>query len=602
MKKFTSLLMTMVLAFSLAACSPSNNVSSGADNNAAQTSKSEVTFKPGTYEEEARGYAGNIKIALTVDEHKITDLKILENSETEGLGKVAIDDLTKLIIEQQIVPVDAVSGATESTTNFLNAVGQAVTKAGGDLKALQDKTKEYYEKAKAEEKLEVAEADIIVVGAGGAGMSAAISAVENGAKSVIVVEKMPLVGGNSTRATGGMNAAATKVQEKLGISDTVEQFVEDTMKGGHQKNNKELVQNLAERSSSAIDWINGMGANLNEVGLAGGATNKRIHRPVGGGAVGPVVVNVLKDKIDQTKEITLNLNLEAKDLITNEEGQVCGVKVVSKLGNEFELRSKAVVIATGGFAGDMNMVVKYRPEYKDFDTTNGPQSSGQGILMAEAVGADTVDMEQIQIHPTVAVNSGGALITEGVRGDGAILVNRAGERFINEMQTRDVVSAAILEQEGKSAFLVFDDNVRDGLKAIEKYVQKGYAKAGTLDELSQQFNINADALKATIEKYNSFQAANDDKDFGRKIMQTPLNKGSYYVIEVKPGLHHTMGGLRINTNAEVLNKDGVAIKGLYAAGEVTGGVHGANRLGGNAVADIVIYGRTAGEMAAKSLE
>ncbi|MGL4800088.1 MAG: flavocytochrome c, partial [Cellulosilyticaceae bacterium] len=245
------------------------------------------------------------------------------------------------------------------------------------------------------------------------------------------------------------------------------------------------------------------------------------------------------------------------------------------------------------------LYTKYQPQLDGFISTNQPGATGDGITLAEAVGADLTDIEQIQIHPTVHTETA-ALITEAVRGNGAILVNAKGERFTDEMSTRDKVSAAILEQEGGSAYLVFDQTVRESLKAIEKYVKQGLTVEGeTPEALAEALGMDGATLKATIDTWNQAVEAKNDEAFGRAAgMDVAFTQAPFYAIPMAPGVHHTMGGITINADAEVLTEEGTAIAGLYAAGEVTGGVHGAERLGGNALADIIVFGREAGINAA----
>lgn len=440
-------------------------------------------------------------------------------------------------------------------------------------------------------------ADIVVIGAGGAGLSAAVQATEDGA-NVIVLEKMPMVGGNTLRATGGLNACNTDVQKEKGIEDSVDLFVKDTIKGGHDKNDPELVKTLAENSADVVKWLSDLGADLSDLGRTGGASVPRAHRPEGGAAVGPNLVKAL-DNAAKEKNIDVRLETEAKEILKDDDGNIIGVKAIDKDGKEYTIDTKAVIIATGGFGANHEMVEEYKPELKGFATTNHAGATGDGIKMAEKVGADFVDLDQIQIHPTVIPNEG-TLITEGVRGDGAILVNHDGKRFINELETRDVVSKAILDQEGENtAFLIFNDKVRSTLKAVESYFEQDLVFEGeTIEDLAKEIDIDAENLKSTLDTYNEYVAGGEDKDFGRPV-EVSLSEGNYYAIEITPAIHHTMGGIKINTNAEVLDKDGQVIKGLYAAGEVTGGVHGANRLGGNAVADITVFGKIAGNNAAK---
>ena len=436
--------------------------------------------------------------------------------------------------------------------------------------------------------------DVVVVGGGGAGLSAAIAAKEKGA-NVVLVEKMLMLGGNTNYATAGINAANTKLQKKLGIEDNAELFYNDTMKGGKNVNNPELVKKLTTDSANIIDWLTERGADLSEVVFTGGQSAKRTHRPTGGQAVGPVIVDALaetaeKDGIDVRTESEVTKLIKTDDKVT-------GVEVKHK-GETYNITAKAVVMATGGFGANAKMVAEYKPSLEGFGSTNSPAITGDGIKMVKAVGGDLVDMTEIQTHPTV-VHKKTAMITEAVRGEGAILINREGKRFVSELETRDVVSKAELEQTGKSAFLVFDQEVREKLGAINGYVRKGFTVEGaTVEELAGKIGVDAKGLVETMAKYNGYVKAGEDKDFGKTALPRELVKAPFYAIEVSPAVHHTMGGVRINTNAEVLTADGKVIPGLFAAGEITGGVHGANRIGGNAVTDITVYGKTAGENAA----
>lgn len=440
------------------------------------------------------------------------------------------------------------------------------------------------------------QADIVVIGAGGAGMAAAVQAHDNGVKKVVIIEKMPMVGGNTIRATGGINAAETPQQAKLGIKDSIEQMYKDTMKGGHNRNNPELVKVLCENSNDAVQWLIKLGGNFNDVGFMGGATNKRCHRPMGGAAVGPEVVKTLYNAVEARK-IDLRTDSQVVDLIVK-NGAVAGVKVKDEDGKVYEINSKAVVNAAGGFAGNNAMVSKIIPRLKGFATTNHPGATGDGLLLSEKVKAAFVDMDQIQTHPTV-VETTGVMVTEAVRGNGAVLINKEGKRFFDELNTRDAVSAAILKQTTGHAYMFFDDDVRKSLKAIEGYIKMpGMVIQGKdLDEVAKNMGVPAANLKATMAQYAKDQAAGKDSCCGRTKMERPLTKAPYYAILVTPAVHHTMGGVKINTKAEVINVDGKVIPGYFAAGEVTGGVHGGNRLGGNAQADIIVFGRIAGNSA-----
>jgi len=283
--------------------------------------------------------------------------------------------------------------------------------------------------------------------------------------------------------------------------------------------------------------------------------------------------------------------------ILSKDGKAAGV-TVTEGDKTYNIDAKAVIIATGGFGANNDLVVSYKPDLKGFGTTNFPGATGDALAWLKPFNVALVDMDQIQTHPTV-VPVKNIMITEAVRGNGAIVANREGKRFEQEMTTRDVMSAAILKQTGKTAFLVFDQGVRDSLKAIESYAKQELLTEGaTIGELAQKLNIPAADLEATVKRYNGFVDAKKDADFNRANMPRKLETAPFYAVEIGPAVHHTMGGIKIDTDAEVINESGSAVPGLYAAGEVTGGVHGANRLGGNAMADIAVFGKIAGTNAA----
>ncbi len=592
MKKLTVFLMAFVLAFTLIGCSGKNSDTKPADNQSADTTET-ARFKAGTYEGTAKGLGGDVVATVVLSDNKIEEITVVGDKETEGIGTAAIETLPGLIVEKQSTQVDAVSGATVTSNAIIEAVTVALESAGVDVASLIPAETANSTGEKSEETIDV---DVVVVGAGGAGMTAAIE-LKTAGVNVIIVEKMPMVGGNTVKSSGGMNAAETKVQERLGIEDSVETFIEDTMEGGHNLNNRELVTVLAKNSSDAIDWLDAIGAPLPEVSFSGGATNKRIHRPAGGGDVGVYLVEHFTQNLEKLG-VEVMLNTKATEIITS-DGAVTGIKAESS-DTDYTINAKAVVLATGGFGANEEMYTKYRPELKGYVTTNAPGATGDGILMAEAVGANLVDIEQIQIHPTVEQTTS-ILITESVRGGGAILVNQDGKRFTNELLTRDVVSAAINEQEGSFAYIIFDQYLRDNLAAVETYVESGITvEADSIEELAAKIDLEPAVLAETLNTWNKAVADKNDAEFARETgMDNDISKGPFYAIKIAPGVHHTMGGVEINTGAEVINTDGAAIAGLFAAGEVTGGIHGGNRIGGNAVADIVVFGRVAAASALK---
>lgn len=538
-------------------------------------------LQDGVWAGTGNGRNGDIQVSVTVKGGKIIAGKVVSEDETDFAKPAAQEIIDQAVVNGHIKSYDAVSGATITSKGTAEAIKNALAKASG----------------KSEKAAEVknGNCDIVIIGAGGAGLAAAIEGVQNGAK-VIVLEKMGVAGGNTTSATGGLNAAETKIQKELGIEDTKEQFYADTMKGGYNKNDPALVRKMVDKAAETVDWLMSFGVDLSDVGKMAGSTNKRTHRPQGGAAVGAHMVSVMEA---EALKIGVDLRKNSKVIdIIKEENKPVGV-VVETNGQRYTIAAKAVIIATGGFGANPDMVVKYKPELEGFGTTNHKGATGDAFAWIEKFGGALTQMDEIQTHPTV-VPGNGLMITEAVRGNGAIMVNREGNRFCSEMATRDVMSKAILNQTGKTAYLVFDMGVRKSLKAIEGYVKQGLLTEGeTPEALAEKLGIPAESFASTIANYNQIQASGNDAEFGRKAseMPRPLTEGPYYAVEVGPAIHHTMGGIKITPNAEVLDTNGNVIPGLYAAGEVTGGVHGGNRLGGNAVADICVYGKIAADSA-----
>ena len=586
----------------------------------------------------AKGFGGDVSVTLTLTDGAITGCTAEGKDETEGVGSQAIAKMPGAIAESGSIAVDGVSGATITSTAIKEAAAAALTAAGlnpDDYKTAVENN------ATAEDS--TVDADVVVVGAGGAGMTAAITAAAEG-KSVVILESQSMVGGNSVRATGGMNAGKTVYQDEnefgesagvektlktaaekyadnetitalaktvseqwaayqanpTGYFDSVELMELDTMIGGKGINDPELVETLCANSADAIDWLDEHGITLHNVSSFGGASVKRIHRPVNAEgktvSVGSYMIPLLEENCKKAG-VQILLNTTANEILTDANGAAAGIKATGSTGETVTVNAKAVVLTTGGFGANLDMVVKYKPELKGFMTTNAAGIQGQGIEMAQAIGAATVDMDQIQIHPTVEANTA-ALITEGLRGDGAVLINAEGKRFIDEVGTRDVVSAAEIAQTGSYSWLVVDQAMVDASSVIQGYIKKGYTVTGaTYEELGKAMGVDAAAFAETMEKWNGYVEAKNDPDFGRTSFANPLDTAPYYAVKVTAGVHHTMGGLKINANTEVLNEKGEVIPGLFAAGEVTGGVHGANRLGGNAVADFTVFGRIAGAAA-----
>jgi len=553
----------------------------------------ETLFTPGTYTAEAQGIFVPVKVTVTVSENAILNVMIVADGETPELGGVAAGKLAYSIIAAQTPNVDVVSGATVTSKAIIAATTDALTQAGADIAVLDANRKDRKDGGSKTEK--TIDTDVVIIGAGGAGMTAAIMLKQAGV-DFILLEKMPYAGGNTTKATGGMNASETHYQKEQGIEDSNALFAADTMKGGHALNDASLVAVMANSSSGAIDWLDSIGANLPKISFSGGASVNRIHAPEDGSGVGAFLVDRFNAKLSELG-VEIMFETAATELLTDADGKISGVKAEGT-DAVYTINAKAVILATGGFGANEEMYTTYRPDLKGTVTTNAPGATGDGIVMAQALGADLVDIEQIQLHPTVEQTTS-ILITESVRGDGAILVNQSGVRFTNELLTRDAVSAAELAQEGSYAYIIFDQKLRDNLKAIEKYVKSGITvQADTIEGLAEQLGVDPAVLAKTLADWNECVKNQRDPEFGRTTgMQEDLSTAPYYAIKIAPGIHHTMGGVKINTAAEVINTEGKAIPGLFAAGEVCGGVHGGNRLGGNAVADIVIFGRIAAESA-----
>lgn len=440
-------------------------------------------------------------------------------------------------------------------------------------------------------------ADVVVIGSGGTGLTAGLTAQADGAK-VIVLEKMPITGGNTQLAAGGMNAAETRFQAQRKIADSWRTMYDDTMKGGKNINDPALVEILAKNSAASIDWLSSIGADMSGVGRMAGASEDRTHRPAAGDAVGHNIVHAMRQTAIKRK-LDVRTNSRVIKIFRNRAGRVTGVLVQNKFGEVYSIEAPVVILASGGFSADLARVAQYQPSYAGFSSTNQPGATGDGLDLGAEVGGQLRDMQHIQIHPTQAAGSK-ILITEAVRGNGAILVNSQGKRFVNELTTRDAASAAILAQPGGTAYLILDQDIRKSLKQIEGYYHLELVKEGnTPEDLARTLGMDPATLKATLDTYNSAQAAKKDSEFGRPDMPRPVKTGPFIAIGVRPGVHYTMGGLAINTKAQVLDKDGKPIPGLYAGGEVTGGVHGANRLGGNSISETVTFGRIAGAEGAK---
>ncbi|TDL57951.1 flavocytochrome c [Paenibacillus dendritiformis] len=595
MKKAGIMTLILCMVVMLAACGSGNKDGKEGNNGGDQD---RIVTSIG----EGDGKHGTIKVEVTFENDEITDIKVLEQKENEVLAEPVYKELRETMIASNSAEADAISGSTVTSQGYIDAVKDAVAKAGLTLVAKQAASKSQTDEP-AEQTY-----DVVIIGAGGAGFSAALEAKQAGA-SVVLLEKMPSVGGNTLISGGEMNAANTWVQKNLGIEDSTELFVEDTLKGGDNVGDPEMVRVLAENATAAAEWLKDeVKVNFLEDHLFqfGGHSVKRALIPEG--HTGAELITKLKKHLDEMG-IDLKTNTKAEKLLTDDSGKVIGVEAAGANGGTITFHAnKGVIIASGGFGSNVEMRKQYNPEYDEkYMTTDAPGTTGDGIVMAQAIGAALTNMESIQTYPVCNPKTGVISLVADSRFDGAILVNQSGQRFVEELERRDVISKAILAQEGGYAYQLWNQEIGDISKTVDTHkdeyemlVKDGLLyKADTLKEAAEFFKIDPEALQATIDRVNKFAKSGKDEDFKHRAGLKDMSKGPYYIQKAVPSVHHTMGGLVINKTTEVLNEQGQPIPGLFAAGEVTGVIHGKNRLGGNAIADAITFGRIAGQQVAK---
>lgn len=571
-------------------------------------SAAELMMKPGVYTATVNGHNAPMTVEVTVSEHKIEKIDASKNLETIGVGRKAIEKMTAKILDMQSIGVDAVTGATVTSSAIWSAVKQCLEQAGADMKAVTAKV----EKHPSGER--TIDADVVIVGGGGAGLAAAVSAHEAGAKKVVVLEKLGYLGGSTNVSEGALNAVDPARQGKQGIEDSTAKFYEQTLKGGHDKGDPELVKYLTENSLSSVEWLEAHGVKFkDEIGTATGALWQRSHYPAT--PSGNTYIRALEAVIDKTNgAIEVITDAEVNDLI-KAEGRIAGVKA-KHFGEKLTVSSDAVVITTGGFGANVKLrqevntgVWKHVVLDNKIGTTNiNKAAQGQGMDLAKKYGAQLIGLDDIQLHPCGTPGTG---LMENIRTSGRnrIFVNVDGDRFVNEGAARDVLANAIIKQPKGTYWIVVNKvryPARDWVDAngatIRDMVALGsVVEADSLDDLAKKTGMDAGKLKASIDGYNKIvkDGAKDPLGFvANNKADTTLTEGPWYACQKVVTVHHTMGGIKINTKAEVIGTDGKVIPGLYAAGEVTGGIHGSNRLGGNAIADVMLFGRTAGVEAA----
>lgn len=597
----------------------------------------EAKFEAGTYTGTGEGIHGDIVVSVTVDENEILSMEVTEQSETQGLGDTAIEKIVQDILDSQSLAVDAVSGATYSSNGTLAAVTDALTQAGADIDALMEKS----DGGDSAEAI-VKDADVIVVGTGGAGMTAALEAARAGS-SVIIIDKMSFVGGNTLVAGSAMNAPEPEEQKKQEMDDvrmaTIEKIlaldpVDDYMArwqatvaadmeeynangetylydstdwfklqiyvGGDYVGNPVLIELLAENSLASVKWMEEAGTIWkDDIVSVYGSTWTRGHNPtLDWGTAGAGFVLPQQARLEELGgEVLLGYKAEH---ILMEDGRVTAVTGTTNDGAPFTLNAaKGIVLATGGFGANVEMREEYNTEWPSLlnqKTTNPASSTGDGIAMGKELGANLVGMEWIQLIPYSH-----KALTATI--DGCVMLNKDGERFVPEDERRDVIAAAALETSDQKMYWLYDKKtIIDELHGTSIYGEDIATEfpdgetafyADSIEEIAKQSGIPYETLKKTIDDYNAAVDSGVDA-IGRENLKMKIDEAPFALITNEIMVHHTMGGLEINTDAQVLDADGNIIEGLYAAGEVTGGIHGSNRLGGNAITDIVTYGRIAG--------
>lgn len=604
MMKKTSTFSVLALSSAIAmAFSGFSGAAFGAD-----AAKAPSAFKPGTYSATVNGHNAPMTVKVTVSKDRIEKIDASANLETIGVGRVGLQLMTDKMLKYQSLGVDAITGATVSSAALYEGVKQCLEQAGADMAAMTKKV-ETHPTGEVTYK-----ADVAVVGGGGAGLAAAIAAYQAGAKNVVVLEKLGFVGGSTNVSEGALNAVDPERQGKQGIKDSIDFFTEQTLKGGHNKGDPELVGYLTHHALEEVHWLEGMGVKFKpEIGTATGALWQRSHYPAtpSGNTYIRTFEQVIKDANGAIKVIT---DADVKDLL-EANGRISGV-VAQHFGQKITVDAGAVVIATGGFGANVKLRQAVNTGvWKEVKLDNSigcsnlaKAAQGEGMELAKKYGAQLIGLDDIQIHPCGTPGTG---LMENIRTSGRnrIFVNNAGDRFVNEGAARDVLAKAIFEQP-KGEYWVVVNKVRypsrdwvdaNGATIRDMVALGAVVEAPTLDELAKKTGMNAEKLKASVADYNAVVEGKATDKFGFKAdnkADVTLTEGPWYACAKVPTVHHTMGGIKINTKAQVIGTDGKVIPGLYAAGEVTGGIHGSNRLGGNAIADVMVFGRTAGTNAA----
>ena len=554
------------------------------------TAAAAVSYTPGTYEGEAIGRNGPVKVQVTVAKDRIESIRVVSHNESAGLSDAPINTLPKTIVDKQSLAVDVFSGATFSSKAVIGAVENALKKATKDIKPLliapavtaavkppKDET-----------------VDVLVVGSGISGMVAGITAAEKGS-NVLIIEKQGMLGaGDSMNISTGITAGGSRLIKQLGIKNaTAKDYADFLVKQAATKKvpiNEKNVRTYAMRGGELVDWLMDLGVPFGRF-----QKDKWFHITKDGSAPGPHIVRALSKKIADDN-INYRLNSQVVDLLMK-DGKVVGATV--KTGaDSYKVNAKAVVMATGGFSASHELVKKWAPEWVGRPTTGAVSLTGDGILMAQKVGAQTVAMQEIKAnylcHPLTARD--GVSLTAITPYN--ILINHEGKRFVDEGHASiNFKSRAMMKQTGHEAYAIVDQTAMDNLKLMRNYAAAGYfVKANTVEELASKLKVDQKAFIKTMKDYMAACQAGKDPEFNRRI-QYPIAKAPFYAALVTPSMQSTYGGIKTDEKAQALNADNKPIAGLYAAGATSGHEAYANEVGFAAIIGLV-YGKIAGENAA----
>lgn len=581
------------------------------------TATAAPSFTPGTYKAEAPGIHGPVALEVTFSQNRIEKIVVTSQKETPGIGTIAVDTLPQKIVDVQSTKVDAVTGATITSTAIRSAVDECIRQAGVDPTTLVPLVL----KQTAQEK--TLETDVVVVGGGGAGMSASIRTRMNGL-DVVLVEKMPFIGGAASISGGQVVAQGSKLQKAFGVKDdSVESMMKDFLANGNQLNDRAKLRLYAENVGATIDWLHDdVGVKIvpnNLPYLAEYSHRRAVEFQGGAGKMAEHLRQVIGSNGTQ-----LLLNTKVEELIV-ENGAVTGVKAVdTNTGTKYTIRAKKTLLTTGGYGNNKDML---SPEMKKVLYYGPVSSTGDGLRMAQALGAKTQLLQYGKRYPNgIEVAPGKAKSTiyanVGAFDHSGILVNIDGKRFVNEKASNRHILEPMLQNRNGQAYVFMDQKSWEGFykrapetgvsqEDMDKYlVQNGkepplFVKGNTVEDVAKLAGIPADTLKDTISRYNSFVRAKEDKDFQRPVeyMKAEISEtGPYYIVEQKPRFATTMGGVCTDDHLNIVKQDGSVIPNLYAAGELVGGVMGDDSPAGANVGWALTSGRVAADAIAKALK